>query len=173
MWNFLWYSIDDIVIFFDMDIGIKVGVIITNAEDQVLLIKEISSENTESKWNIVKGTYDGEESIFDAAVRECREEAGLFVELQKSLGVYISENEEKMRVQFNFLAYSDDKNITIYSKKEQELLHENIEDARWFSKKEIMTMECGQFVTQRSFELLHDWINGKDFDLECFKHVHM
>lgn len=156
-----------------MDIGIKVGVIITNVEDQVLLIKEISSKNTESKWNIVKGTYGGNESIFNAAVRECREETGLIVELRKTLGVYISKKENKMRVQFNFLAYSDDKNITIASKKEQELLHENIEDARWFSKNEIMTMECNQFVSQRSFELLHDWINEKDFDLDCFKHVHL
>jgi ADP-ribose pyrophosphatase YjhB (NUDIX family) len=57
------------------DINVKVGVIITDQQNRILLIKEKLPKKDGPLWNVIKGTYGdhGNATIFDAAVRECRE----------------------------------------------------------------------------------------------------
>ena len=50
--------------------------------DEVLLVRHIDS----GAWGVVGGSVDVDESPADAAVRECREETGLDVELTGILG---------------------------------------------------------------------------------------
>ncbi len=75
-----------------MDTKIKIGVVVEGSDGRALLIKEKFAANPESLWNIIKGTYDGGETIAETALRECREEASVEVELVSSLGVYISDD---------------------------------------------------------------------------------
>lgn len=154
-----------------MDTKIKVGVVVEGDAGRVLLIKEKLSKKPAPLWNIIKGSYDGGETIFEAAIRECREEASVEVVLVCSLGVYVSEEAEKIRVQFNFLAHTENMSAKLASIEEQGLRDENIEELRWFTKEEILRMKAEDFISLRTYEILHDWISGKEFPLEAYKQV--
>ena len=91
-----------------MDTKLKVGVIVVGNDGRALLIKEKLSKKPVPLWNTIKGSHDSGETIFEAAIRECKEEVSLDVELTRSLGVYVSEKEGKIRAQFKFLAYAKD-----------------------------------------------------------------
>jgi len=156
-----------------MDIKIKVAVIIEGSDNRVLLIKEKLAKKQTALWNVIKGTHDSGETIFEAAIRECGEEVSLAVTLDNALGVYISEEQGKRRVQFNFLAHTNSLPPKLASTEEQASRDEHIEEMRWFTKNEIKTMCVDEFVSVRTFELLHDWIDGRVFPLEVYKHVVM
>lgn len=157
---------------YTMDTKLKVGVIVVD-DGRVLLIKEKLPKKPAPLWNTIKGSHDSGETIFEAAIRECKEEASLNVALTHSLGVYVSEKEEKIRVQFNFLAHAKDMSAKLASSEEQALRDENIQELRWFTKEEILKMNPEEFISERTYELLHDWIFGKEFPLEVFKQVAM
>src|SRR3989344_4125657 len=114
-----------------MDTSIKVGVVVTRGDGSALLIKEKLQKKPVALWNIIRGTYDGGETIFDAAKRECREEASVDAELIGSLGTYVSEESGKMRVQCNFLARTNDSTVGVADQREQESRGEAIEEVRW------------------------------------------
>jgi len=154
-----------------MDTKVKVGVLVISEDDKVLLIKEKIKKKPVPLWNIIKGTYDGGETIFDAARRECMEEANLDVDLVNALGAYISEDPKSIRAQFNFLANAKSIDASISSKSEQAILDECIEEVRWFTKSEIMQMQPEEFISDRTFQSLHDWIGGCKFPLDIYKHV--
>jgi len=156
-----------------MDTKIKVGVIVVGGDGRVLLIKEKLAKNPTPLWNIIKGSHDSGETIFDTAIRECKEEASLDVTLAHSLGVYVSEEADKRRVQFNFLARADSVNAKPALIAEQELRGESVLEVRWFTKEELLKMHPEEFISLRAYELLHDWIDGKEFPLEVFKQVGM
>jgi len=156
-----------------MDTKLKVGVVVVGDDNRVLLIKEKLPKKPSALWNTIKGSHDSGETIFDAAIRECKEEAGIDVELVHSLGVYVSEREEKIRVQFNFLAHAKDMSAKLASREEQKSRDEDIQELRWFTKDEISNMNPEEFISERTFELLHDWIAGKQFPLEVCKQVLM
>lgn len=156
-----------------MDTKIKVGVIIEGNDGRVLLIKERLAKNQNSLWNIIKGSYDGNETIFETAIRECREEVSVEAELVSSLGVYVSEETGKIRVQLNFLAHTKTESAKIASAEEQASRGENIEELRWFTKEEVLKMRADDFISLRTYELLNDWILGKAFSIESYKQVVM
>lgn len=156
-----------------MDISIKVGVVVMGKDGRVLLIKEKLQKKPVALWNIIKGTYDGSETIFDAAKRECREEASIDVDLVSTLGAYVSEESGRMRVQFNFLGLIHDSNAAVADQQDQISRGEAIEEVRWFTKEEIAKMHPDEFVSARACELLADWAAGKAFPLESYKQVEM
>ena len=156
-----------------MDIRIKVGIVVVGENGKVLLIREKLEKKSTPLWNVIKGSHDEGETIFETAKRECKEETSMDVELIHALGVYVSEDVGKMRIQFNFLART--KNITpeLASKKEQVSRNEAIEEIRWFTKDEILKMSSDLFISARTYELLRDWMSGKAFPLEVYKSVEM
>ncbi|OHA83267.1 MAG: hypothetical protein A2937_03905 [Candidatus Yonathbacteria bacterium RIFCSPLOWO2_01_FULL_47_33b] len=156
-----------------MDTKIKVGVIIVDEDGRALLIKEKLAKNPTPLWNIVKGSHDSGETIFTTAIRECKEEASLDVTLIHSLGVYVSEEADKRRVQFNFLAHADGAGARPASAVEQELHGESVLEVRWFTKEELSKMLPEEFISLRAYELLRDWVEGKEFPLEVCKQVDM
>ncbi len=152
-----------------METIFKVGVVVIDKDNRILLIKEKIKKKTVPLWNIIKGTYDGGETIFEAAKRECEEEASLNVALIKSLGVNFSEDIDKVRAQFNFLAQTKEGvSASIAPKDEQEPRDEMIKEVRWFTKEEILKMNPEEFISKRAFNLLHDYIEGKIFPLEVY-----
>jgi 8-oxo-dGTP pyrophosphatase MutT (NUDIX family) len=108
-----------------------------------------------------------------AALRECQEEAGIRVEMKAFLGVYVSEESEKMRIQFNFLTYAPETFVILADKLEQESRDEAIEEVRWFTRGEIQKMSPEEFVSFRSYEVLQDWMSGQAFLLSACKRVRM
>ena len=156
-----------------MDIQIKVGVVIENAEHRILLIKEKVSDVDTSRWNIVKGTREHGETVFETAIRECKEEVSAEITLTHSLGIYLSEKSEKIRIQFNFLALLKGDSVELAPHKEQTLRGENIEEFRWLTKEELSRMNEKDFISARTYELLKDWASGNIFPLDICKSVPM
>ncbi len=157
-----------------IDTQIKVGVVVTRDDGSVLLIKEATKKHPDPLWNILKGTYEGGETILDAAKRECREEASIDVELVGLLGIFISNDHGKIRAQFNFLAQARDTLATIANLHDQKALGETIEEVRWFTREEIARMEQSEFLSVRAYELLRVWLSDdKILPLESIKDVSM
>lgn len=158
-----------------MDIKIKIGVVVADDNNNILLIKEKIPKNKLPLWNIIKGTYDdnGEESIIDAAKRECLEEASISVELINALGCYISKEQTKIRIQFNFLAKIISGKAMVPKIDEQFKRDESILEIKWFAKNEILKMQADKFISNRVYNLVMDWANGKQYPLEIYKQILM
>jgi ADP-ribose pyrophosphatase YjhB (NUDIX family) len=156
-----------------MDTKIKIGVVIISDDGKVLLIKEKLSKSEPALWNIIKGSHEAGETTEDGALRECLEEVGLTAKLVASLGVYVSQKAEKIRIQFNFLAHAMNTQTTLAVNAEQESRGEAILEAKWFTKEEILSMNPNEFMSARTRELLNDWMEGKKFPLDMCKEVAM
>lgn len=154
---------------------LKVGIIITNNQNDVLLIKERSRENTPLLWNIVKGSYgdEGKETIFEAAIRECKEEVGVEVVLTGLLGCYIARQTEKLRTQITFLAKIKKLSPRLASKKDGLLRNEHIEELKWCTKEDVKKMKPKEFISDRAYKILQDWARGNSFPLETVKQIKM
>jgi len=155
-----------------MDIKAKIGIIVINENENILLIKEKVKTKDTPLWNIIKGTYgdSGDETVFEAAIRECREEVLLPVKLINSVGCYISNENNKIRIQFNFLAKAAG-NPKLPEKNDQLLRDEDISELKWFSKEDILQMKPKEFISNRTHSLILDWISGKKYPLEIFKQI--
>lgn len=158
-----------------MDIKIKVASVVTREDGHVLLIKEKLPKKEMPLWNIVKGSYNGGETVFDAAIRECREEASLDVHLIGSLGTYISEGGDKIRIQFNFVAQPTPASgeAHVADAIAQEGLDETISEVRWFSREELQTLKSEDFVSLRAYATIQDWLKGMMYPLESVMHMEM
>jgi len=157
-----------------MDVGIKVCVIIEQ-DSKIFLIKEKVKKKDRPLWNIIKGSYgdNGDESVFDTAIRECQEEASVKVMLTDALGVYISKEGDQMRIQFNFLAKIVEGKPIVAPMDEQESRDELIQEIKWFTKEEISNLSQEEFISNRIYELVQDWMSGKRYPLEIFRQISM
>ena len=166
-----------------MDIQMKVAVVIANDEGLVLLIKEKLGKNAVALWNVVKGSLDEGETPQEAAVRECFEETGIRAELTQSLGVYISQEAQKLRIQCNYLAHMHESmplnaqvsnvHLSSVQKQQQELRGEYIEEMRWFGRSELVALSADEFVSNRSYQVVQDYVAGKIYPLDVVKNVTM
>jgi len=158
-----------------MSVKIKIGVIIVNKKDEILLIKEKLEDKPVSLWNIIKGTYgdNGNETIFEAAIRECQEEAGAKVNLTNLLGCYIAQRPDKIRIQFNFLAKIIEGKPTLADKKEQELRDEDISALKWFNKEDLMKISPDKFISNRTYVAVRDWIKKESYPIDAIKHTEL
>ena len=155
-----------------MDTKIKIGVVVEDG-NRILLIKEKIKKKDRPLWNVVKGSYgdNGDESIFDTAIRECQEEASVRVELTDALSAYISKEGEQMRIQFNFLAKIIEGEPKVAPVDEQESRDEYIQEVKWFTKEEISGLGEEEFISNRIYELIQNWLTGKKYPLDIYKHV--
>jgi ADP-ribose pyrophosphatase YjhB (NUDIX family) len=62
----------------------SVNVVVTNAEDEILLIRRSDNDN----WAVPGGAIDLGESLTQAAVRETKEETGIDCEITGLVGIY-------------------------------------------------------------------------------------
>ena len=96
----------------------------------------------------------------------------MHVELTNSLPSYVSEHEENLRAQFNFLAHTADIGTT-RSAGEQVSLSENITEVRWFTKEELADITQNEFISHRAYELIQDFLANKIYPLVITKQVTM
>ena len=101
-------------------------------DGKYLLVQE-AQEKCRGKWNLPAGHMDPNETIFEAAKREIREECGLGVELSGvcQIGNQKLENDAFVSVIFTTNVFSDD--IKFDS--------EEILDVKWLSYEEILSMK--------------------------------
>jgi|SRR3989344_7118830 len=153
-----------------MDVKIKVSVIITDTERGILLLKEKTEKNDRPLWNIVKGTFGdhGNENIFEAAIRECREEAGVDVELEKTTGCYMSQKDEDIKLQFNFIGKIVRGTPHTADIKEQSDRNEDISEIRWFTPAEIVQIDQNEFISKKIFLMVRDWLDKKIYTLDAY-----
>ncbi|HLL87822.1 MAG TPA: NUDIX hydrolase [Tepidisphaeraceae bacterium] len=70
-----------------MDLRTHVSVVILRPDGKLLLVQEEKAANR-GKWNLPGGHWEAGETLYDAAVREAREETHLAVEPVALIGVY-------------------------------------------------------------------------------------
>jgi ADP-ribose pyrophosphatase YjhB (NUDIX family) len=139
---------------------VKIATVIENNDGtRALLIKEKYPKKDKPYWNVIKGTYDNAgESVEEAAVRECREEASVRVRIVGSLGVYRSEEDGKIRKQHNFIAKIIGGEPKIASREEQESRNEDISEVRWLSREKLIQMRPEEFISPKIYQLVQDWL---------------
>jgi len=157
-----------------MNTQIKIAVVVADKSgDKILLIKEKIKKKDRPLWNIIKGSHgdNGDESVFEAAKRECGEEVSVKVELTDALGVYISKESDRMRIQFNFIAKIIEGEPKLAPIDEQKTRDEFIQEIKWFSKRELSKMSPEEFISNRSYQVIQDWLSGARYPLDTYKHV--
>lgn len=152
---------------------IKVGVIITDNKESILLIKEKTEAEARPLWNIIKGTYGDvkNESILEAAIREGFEEAGVKIELTGLAGCYVSLSRNEAWTQFTFLAKIKKGKPHLAAQKEQRSRNEFICELRWFTKTELMKMKKNEFISNRIYQIVKNWLNQKTYPIESIKQI--
>lgn len=126
-------------------------------------------------WNIITGTYgdNNPETIEEAAIRECLEEASIKAKLVGAVGCYIiKEGKDSIRTQLVYLAKIINGEPRLPAKTDQKKRSEAIHEFKWFDVEEISKMMPGEFVAPRIHITLMDWIKDrKSYALEIFKDV--
>jgi len=154
-----------------MSTNIKIGVFIVDEKDELLMIKEKVKKNNWPRWNIIKGSYGdhGNETIFEAAKRECLEEASVDVELVSITGCYLTGSSEDNKIQFNFIGKIISGEPKIAALEEQQSREEYITEVRWFNKNDLALLPKDEFISEKIFIMIQDWLKGNDFPLQTFK----
>ena len=156
-----------------MELKIKISVIITDKDHGVLLLKEKTEKHDRPLWNIVKGTFGDHdnENIFEAAIRECKEEAGVEVKLEKTTGCYVIQKDGDFKLQFNFIGKITQGSPQIAEAKEQASRNEDISDIRWFTPDEIRKIDSKEFISKKIFLMVQDWLNNKTYPLDIVHYL--
>ncbi|MFH1129646.1 MAG: NUDIX hydrolase [Patescibacteria group bacterium] len=149
-------------------IKIKVGVLVEK-DDSLLLIRELNDSDGKYYWNIIKGTFEPKrnEDLFTAVIRECREEAGITVEIKNLLNIQYIQKKSGWVFQFNFIATIKEGIPQVSSQDLQKQLNENITDVKFFSKVKLKKIGKNEFMNSRAFAAVNDWLIGKRYNTEA------
>jgi len=149
---------------------IKTGVIIENENGDILLIKEKVKKRNRPLWNIIKGTYENhKETVFESAIRECKEESSVDVELKNILGIYFFNENVQQTILICFTANILSGIPAISEYRQQKANGEDIQEVRWFSRKDLSQIRPKQFISSKIFNIIRDWQYGMSYPLEVFK----
>lgn len=96
-------------------------------DGEYLLVQE-GKESVKGEWNFPAGGVDPEEKIQEAAVRECREETGLKVELENFIGVFVDESDRSDATVLVFVFHSEPEKLSLEIPDSEEIL-----DVEFFS----------------------------------------
>lgn len=156
-----------------MDNKIKIGVIITDNNDRVLLIKEKIKKNDKALWNIIKGSYGDHknEDVFEASRRECLEEIGVNIEIEGFQGCYMAQKNTANYVMLIFNAKIKKGEPQLKSREEQEAENEDIREVKWFTKEEISQMKKDAFISNRVHFIINDWLKNNKNSLNAVKQI--
>jgi len=131
-------------------------------EGKILMVQE-GKKQSENLWNFPGGRFEKHESVFDCAIRECKEETGITAELTSILGMYkyISYGKWDM-IRYVFLA----KEIS----RQDDFWHHEIKAHRWVSLAEIDAFKEEELLAPNSVRaIVNDIRSGKTFPLEVVK----
>lgn len=144
-----------------MDKVIVVGVCIKNENNEILMVQE-AAENIRGLYNIPAGKLDSNESIFDGAIREVKEETGYDVKLDSILCVQYLENKNILKIIFNASIVSGN---VCFNKDE-------IMDVMWISIDELERMTDKKLRSYNSnINIIKDCKNNKNYPLDLIKNI--
>ena len=128
-------------------------------------------KNDRPLWNIIKGTYgdNGNETILEAAKRECMEEASVAVDLVGMTGCYATGKPDDLKIQFNFIGRISGGEPKVASRKEQESRGEDIREIKWFSKDQLSRIPKEDFISEKIFVMISDWLKEESHPLSILK----
>ncbi|KKQ21749.1 MAG: hypothetical protein US36_C0014G0009 [Candidatus Wolfebacteria bacterium GW2011_GWC1_37_10] len=154
---------------------IKVGVLIESKE-RLLLIKEQTWQDKKYYWNFIKGTFepDKDKDLLATAKRESKEEANVRIDVHSILNItYLKKN--GVYIQINFIARLVGNKYGLSSKNDQKKFRddqqEDIIDIRLFTKEELKKMHRKDFIGERTFQTIQDWISGKSCPLNTLRSI--
>ena len=151
---------------------IKIGVIITDDKNRILLIKEKIKKNNKALWNIIKGSYgDNKENIFEASQRECLEEIGVNIKIEDLQGCYIAQKNTTNYVMIVFNAKITEGEPHPKPPEEQRNKNEDIREIKWFTKKEVSRMRKNDFISSRINFIINDWLKNNKTPLNAIKQI--
>jgi len=152
----------------------KIGVLIEH-RNQLVLIKEKKKRDGKYYWNFVKGTFEVEKDkdFFATAYREAAEEANAKIRITHLVNILSFKKDGVARIQFNFIAELIGKSFGLSKKANQKKFREDgsedIIDIRLFSKKELRNMKRSEFIGERTYQTIHDWLKGKKHPLDVLR----
>lgn len=80
---------------------------------------------------------------------------------------------DEARSQFTFLAKIIEGTPILEKESEQLLRGECIEELKWFDKAEIKGMKGEDFISNRTYVIIQDWLVKEVFPLEAVKQIEM
>lgn len=132
--------------------------IIVEKNGKIFLQKEKYLKGSDHFWNVITGSFElSDQSLEDAAKRECMEEARMDVEIEGLVGTLITKRENFYKIYFIFLAKQLD-GQGLAPEAEQKTRLENIIEQRWFTGEEIMLIDDNQFVTNSVAKIIKDYV---------------
>ena len=150
----------------------KVGVLIEH-RNKLLLIKEKSWQDTEHRWNFVKGTVEPklDRTLMAAAKREAREEANARIRITHVLNVLSLYKHNTLFIQCNFIARLVGSHFGVSPLKEQKRYRpdEEIINVALFTKQQLYKMKRSEFISERTYQSIQDWLAGKRYPLSLIK----
>jgi ADP-ribose pyrophosphatase YjhB (NUDIX family) len=153
-------------------IKIKVGILVEN-KNRLLLIKESNDPDDKYYWNIIKGSFepDKDKDFFESAKRECEEEAGIKVKLTHLLNVMYLNKRDMYIIQFNFIALIQKGVPKVAKINHQKMRNEDITELKFFTKSELKKMKKQEFINERAFLAVNEWLKNKRNNLKIFKFI--
>lgn len=151
-------------------IQIKIGVLIQKNKS-LLLIKERKSSSKKYYWNIVKGTFEQkkDKNPLETVIRECKEEVGVPVKIKSLLNIIFLKRKSLTTIQLNFIALFQKKSFKIPRTTDQRKRDEDIIEIRFFNEKDLKKIKKEDFINERAYLVMKDWIKGKRYSLELLK----
>ncbi|MBQ8298557.1 MAG: NUDIX domain-containing protein [Clostridia bacterium] len=121
-------------------------------ENKFLLVKEMK-KHCYGKWNLPSGHVEENEYIFNAAIREVKEETNLDVELKGLISVYNNMFEENFCISFVFASKIDKYNEIKFDEDE-------IKEVNWYSFEEIRNMSANLRDSEYIINVIEKYINN-------------
>jgi len=150
----------------------KIGVLIEH-RGKLLLIKEKTWQDAGYYWNFVKGTVEPERdrTLMAAVARETREETNARVHITHVLNVLLLYKNNTLFIQYNFIARLIGTRFYVSPLKEQKRYNTNEEivDIALFTKKQLHKMKRNEFIGERTYQSIQDWLAGKKYSLDLIK----
>lgn len=144
-----------------MDKAIVVGACIKNKNNEILMVKE-NKASVNGLYNIPAGKLNTSESIFDAAIREVKEETGYDIKLDSVLCIQYLESKNILKIIFNATIISGEKN---YDKNE-------IMDVLWISINELELMSDKELRSYKSnIDIIQFAKENKEYPIEIIENI--
>lgn len=146
---------------------LKVGVI-ARYRGRVLLIRERNNRTRRYAWNIIKGTFEPgkDNSIFDTAIREAKEEANAKIKLKYFLATYYLLDGRDALMMFTFVADLLDPRVRVPPQKLQaQYGNDNVIEVRLFTEQQLSRLKPKDFIGMRGYLATRDYLKGIKFPL--------
>jgi ADP-ribose pyrophosphatase YjhB (NUDIX family) len=154
------------------NLEIKITALILR-DEKVLLIKEKNTDDGKYYWNLIKGTFEPkrDKGILNIVVRECQEEVNIGVAINNLINVIYYRKKDKIRLQFNFVCSAKNGNPVLSHHHEQVSRGEDIIAIKLFTKEQLTLMKKSEFMNERIYLIVHDFLAGKMNDLSVLKEI--